>query len=32
VRRDVDTLADLRTAVSLGVGPATEKALASLEI
>jgi len=32
VRRDVDTLEALRGAVALGVGPATEKALASLEI
>jgi 2-phospho-L-lactate guanylyltransferase len=32
VRRDVDTLDALRSAVALGVGPATEKALASLEI
>jgi 2-phospho-L-lactate guanylyltransferase len=32
VRRDVDTLEALRRAVALGVGPATEKALASLEI
>jgi len=32
VRRDVDTLDALRGAVALGVGPATEKALASLEI
>jgi len=32
VRRDVDTLEGLRSAVALGVGPATEKALASLEI
>lgn len=32
VRLDVDTLESLRNAVALGVGPATEKALASLEI
>lgn len=32
VRQDVDTIEALRDAVSLGIGPATEKALASLEI
>ncbi len=32
VRRDVDTIEALRSAIALGVGPATEKALASLEI
>jgi 2-phospho-L-lactate guanylyltransferase len=32
VRRDVDTLEALRSAVAIGVGPATEKALASLEM
>lgn len=32
VRQDVDTINALREALSLGVGPATEKALASLEI
>jgi 2-phospho-L-lactate guanylyltransferase len=32
VRRDVDTIDALRSAIALGVGPATEKALASMEI
>ncbi|RNL84885.1 2-phospho-L-lactate guanylyltransferase [Halostreptopolyspora alba] len=32
VRRDVDTVADLRAAAALGVGPHTAKVLATLEI
>ncbi|MBB4933591.1 2-phospho-L-lactate guanylyltransferase [Lipingzhangella halophila] len=32
VRRDVDTVADLRAAVELGIGPHTAKVLAALEI